>query len=62
MTRLRLLIAVLLLSATAAGAAEPASEASIRALLSVTQARQLVDSMNGQLEESMNAGVRMALG
>lgn len=64
MTRLRLLIAALLLSATAAGAgaAEPASEASIRALLAVTQARQLVDSMNGQLEESMNTGIRMALG
>jgi len=62
MIRFRHLIAALLFSASFAAAAEPASEASIRALLSVTGARQLVDGMNAQLDDQMSAGVRMALG
>ncbi|OMG53230.1 hypothetical protein BJN45_13520 [Azonexus hydrophilus] len=62
MTRLRLLIAALIFSGTAAAIAEPASEASIRELLTVTQARELSDGMNTQLDESMSAGIRMALG
>lgn len=57
----RLLISLLLLSSTAF-AAEPASEASIRALLAVTQARELLDGMNAQLEAQMNAGIVAALG
>lgn len=63
MTRLRLLFAALLFStSTAVLAAEPASEASIRALLAVTQARELLDGMNAQLEAQMNAGILAALG
>lgn len=63
MTRLRLLFAALLFSTTTAAlAAEPASEASIRALLAVTQARELLDGMSAQLEAQMNAGIVAALG
>lgn len=61
MTAIRLLLAALFFSATAA-TAEPASEASIRELLTVTQARELVDSMNTQLDEQMSTGIRIALG
>jgi uncharacterized protein len=61
MIRFRLLFfSVLFIASTAA--AQPASEASIRELLSVTQARELVDSTNEQLDRQMNAGIRIALG
>ncbi|WP_234083722.1 DUF2059 domain-containing protein [Azonexus sp. R2A61] len=50
-----------LLFATTAAFAEPASEASIRQLLEVTQARELIDGMHTQIDAMTNAGIDQAL-
>lgn len=50
-----------LLFATTPAFAEPASEASIRQLLEVTQARELIDGMHTQIDAMTNAGIDQAL-
>ncbi len=53
------LIALLLCSTTAI--ASPASESSIKQLLTVTQARKLVDGMRAQFDALMNNAVQQSL-
>ena len=54
---------LLLLAATAAPAADkPASDASIRQLIEVTQSRKLMDGMLGQLDSIMQNSMKQAMG
>jgi hypothetical protein len=52
---------VLLLSSAQALAAAPASENSIKQLLTVTQAQKLIDGMRNQVDAMINASVKQAL-
>ena len=54
MSLLKSALAALLLLSSAAALAEPASEASIRQLLDVTQAQKLVDGMRDQVSATIN--------
>lgn len=60
MNAFRSLLLVLLLGSTCAAAA-PATESSIKQLLSITQTRRLVDSIRGQLDMLMNNAIQQAL-
>ena len=55
MSLLKSVLAALLLLSSAAALAEPASEASIKQLLDVTQARKLVDGTRDQVGSMMNS-------
>jgi len=55
-------IAILLASPTFAATADtPASEASIRELIDLTQARKLVDNVSSQLDSTMQTSMKQAL-
>ena len=62
MIPIRILVTALALFVSAASAAEtPASEASIREMLRITEARKLVDGMMPQIEGMMRASMQQAM-
>jgi hypothetical protein len=62
MTRIRIWVGVCALLVTGAAMAEPASEATVRQLLEVTQAHKLVDNMKSQMGGVFNRSYEMAAG
>ncbi len=62
MTRIRIWVAVCALLVAGEAMAEPASEASVRQLLEVTQAHKLVDNMKSQMGGVFNRSYEMAAG
>ena len=60
MKALRTLLFVLLTASTCAVAA-PASEATIKELLTITEARKLLDGMKGQIDSMMTSAIQQSL-
>lgn len=60
-TILRAAAALVFLVAAQCAAAAPASDASVRQLLEISQARKLVDAMLGQVDAMMTRGIQDAL-
>lgn len=55
------LIAALVLAAPSYAADAPASEATVREFLAVTKAKDVLDSVWGQIDQSMDMGIKAAL-